>query len=211
MIHAYEESYVHDAMCILGEAFEYAQNTCDIALSDFYAMLFVSHVGKQFEKGNPKYVAGRTGAELVLELLSECGLVHHEKKREVFYDYAEAYWCGWILAYYQWYSGMTFKQLSYYITVTDLINLYSSLHEASVHKFTDVMEKRISRQPHRSKLQKYRLLQGYTQKELAEQTGVALRMIQQYEQGAKDIKKASAITVYALANRLHCSMEDLLE
>lgn len=73
------------------------------------------------------------------------------------------------------------------------------------------MEKRISRQPHRSKLQKYRLLQGYTQKELAEQTGVALRMIQQYEQGAKDIKKASAITVYALANRLHCSMEDLLE
>ena len=52
---------------------------------------------------------------------------------------------------------------------------------------------------------------GFTQKELAEQTGVALRMIQQYEQGAKDIKKASAITVYALANRLHCSMEDLLE
>ena len=46
---------------------------------------------------------------------------------------------------------------------------------------------------------------------LAEKSGVALRMIQQYEQRAKDINKATAISVVALAKTLGCQVEDLLE
>ena len=46
---------------------------------------------------------------------------------------------------------------------------------------------------------------------LAEKSGVSLRMIQQYEQGAKDINKASGESLVALSRALGCRMEDLLE
>ncbi len=52
---------------------------------------------------------------------------------------------------------------------------------------------------------------GLTQKMLAEKTGVSVRMIEQYEQGRKDINHASAETVYKLAKSLGCSMEELIE
>ena len=50
----------------------------------------------------------------------------------------------------------------------------------------------------------------YSQKMLSQRSGVSLRMIQQYEQGAKDIRKASASGLLALAGTLHCDMEDLI-
>lgn len=49
-----------------------------------------------------------------------------------------------------------------------------------------------------------------TQKDLAKKSGVSLRMIQYYEQGYKDINRASFETVCKLANALHCDAEDLL-
>ena len=37
---------------------------------------------------------------------------------------------------------------------------------------------------------------------------MSLRMIRQYEQGARDIRKASVSELFALAEVLHCSVED---
>ena len=61
------------------------------------------------------------------------------------------------------------------------------------------------------KLQTVRKAIVLTQKELAEKSGVKLRMIQQYEQRAKDINKATASNLFALAQVLGCKAEDLLE
>lgn len=52
---------------------------------------------------------------------------------------------------------------------------------------------------------------GLSQSKLAEISGVNLRMIQYYEQGAKDINKAEVLTVYRLAQALNCTVEDLIE
>ena len=41
-----------------------------------------------------------------------------------------------------------------------------------------------------------------TQAELAERTGVSLRMIRAYEQGTQDISKAESASVFRLANAL---------
>ena len=60
-------------------------------------------------------------------------------------------------------------------------------------------------------LQRIRKERGLTQKALAQQSGVSIRMIQHYEQGIKDINKASAITVYNLAKALMVEMATLLE
>lgn len=59
-------------------------------------------------------------------------------------------------------------------------------------------------------LKEVRLLKKMTQKELAEKSGVSLRMIQHYEQGVKDIKKAAAETVSKLADVLGCDADDII-
>jgi transcriptional regulator with XRE-family HTH domain len=62
-----------------------------------------------------------------------------------------------------------------------------------------------------SNLKQIREEKNITQAKLSEVSGVNLQMIQKYEQGVKDINKAQAITVHALAQALGCKIEDLLE
>ena len=60
-------------------------------------------------------------------------------------------------------------------------------------------------------LQHYRKSRGISQSELARQTGVNLRTLQDYEQGRKSINLAAAITVQKLAEALDCASWELLE
>ena len=60
-------------------------------------------------------------------------------------------------------------------------------------------------------LKEYRAAVGLSQSQLAKVSGVNLRMIQYYEQGAHDINKAEALTVYKLSKALNCTMEDLIK
>ena len=60
-------------------------------------------------------------------------------------------------------------------------------------------------------LKSIREYRDMTQRELAEKSGVRLRMIQEYEQGRKDINKAEAIKIYKMAEALDCDMKDIME
>ena len=60
-------------------------------------------------------------------------------------------------------------------------------------------------------LKEYRTKSGMSQSQLAEASGVNVRMIQYYEEGVKDINKASGEALYKLSRALGCKMEDLLE
>ena len=51
---------------------------------------------------------------------------------------------------------------------------------------------------------------GMSQAELAKASGVNRRMIQHYEQGFKDINKASVITVLKLAEALDTDVYDII-
>ena len=62
-----------------------------------------------------------------------------------------------------------------------------------------------------NKLKKIRTNRGITQCGLATITSVNVRMIQKYEQGERDINKASGETLYKLAKALSCNIEDLLD
>lgn len=61
-----------------------------------------------------------------------------------------------------------------------------------------------------SNLKLIRKERGLSQSKLSEISGVNLRTLQDYEQGHKDINKASAITVFKIAQALGCTVEDLL-
>lgn len=62
-----------------------------------------------------------------------------------------------------------------------------------------------------SNLQNLRKKQNISQSELAKKSNVNVRMIQQYEQGVRNINTAQAITVLKLAEALNVKIEDLLE
>lgn len=62
-----------------------------------------------------------------------------------------------------------------------------------------------------NKLKQKRTETGLSQSGLAGCSGVNVRLIQDYEQGHKDINKAAAVTVYRLANVLGCAVEDIIE
>lgn len=61
-----------------------------------------------------------------------------------------------------------------------------------------------------NKLKKIRTNKGLSQGGLAALTNVNVRMIQKYEQGERDINKASGETLYKLSKALNCNIEDLL-
>lgn len=52
---------------------------------------------------------------------------------------------------------------------------------------------------------------GMSQSQLAQASGVSLRMIQAYEQGSKDVNRADGLRLYHLAQALSCTVEELLE
>ena len=95
--------------------------------------------------------------------------------------------------------------------MSEILKLYPILHEAAEEKFVDTLNNMIRRKKSPTQLQILRKSIGYSQKELAEKSGVSLRMIQQYEQRAKDINKAAGTNLLSLAQTLGCRVEDLME
>lgn len=211
MTYAYDEMYLDSAMKNLGEAFDYAVNACHLDAERFLDLFISGGFAEDFGKGSPRLVAGLSGTELVMEVLAKAGLATVFPGSQTEYDFSPEYWCGWILAYYQWKTGRIFSDIRESIPMTELLKLYPVLHEASEEKCADTMDRITERRSGVSRLQRQRKKCGYSQKELAERSGVNLRTLQQYELKAKDINKASVRTVRALANVLGCRVEALLE
>ena len=211
MIRAYDNQYLDDAMRCLGEAMDYAANGCQMDMDQFLELFIGTGFSEQFAMGVPKYVSGLSGTELVMDVLTKAGMDMEFPPAQIDYDYSAQYWCGWILAYYQWYSGRSFKEIQKYITMQEIEKLYPTLHEASEKKFVDTVNRMIRKKNPPTRLQAQRKISGYSQRELAEKVGVNLRTLQQYEIRAKDINKAAGATLFALAKVLGCRVEDLLE
>ncbi len=211
MIHAYAETYLNDAMRNLGEAFDYAVNSCHLTQDRFMELFISSGFADRFGKGNPKVVAGMSGTELVMEVVGKAGLDINFPAPQIEYDCSAEYWCGWIIAYYQWYTARSFRDIHANISMAEVHKLYPIMHEAAEEKFVDTVNTIIRNKNAQTKLQQQRKRCGYSQRELAEKAGVNLRTLQQYELRAKNINKASVQAIVALANVLGCKVENLLE
>ena len=146
MTYAYNEQYLDDAMKNLGEAFDYAANYCNIDLDKFMEMFITVGLAEQFGSGVPKYISGMSGTELVWEVVNCSGQERELPAPAIEYDYSPEYWCGWILAYYQWRTGRSFKNIMQHITMREILKLYPTLHEASEEKFVDNLNRMILRE-----------------------------------------------------------------
>ena len=211
MTHAYQEIYLNKAQSALGEAFDYAVNTCSIAGGDFVKLFLTSTISKKMENGEPTYLAGKSGIEIVREIILETMRKEITDEPEEHFGRSKEYWVGWAVAYYQWDSARKFSEIFKAFSFDDLQQMYYTLHEADISKFVDVVNERIKEYFPDTNLKRLRAAYGCTQAELARKSNVSLRSIQMYEQRNKDINKASVDTIYRLSKTLGCAMEDLIE
>lgn len=209
----YSELYLDLAMDNLGEMLDYVRYMLDMELDEFFRLFLHTGIAERFESGDPKYLAGMSGTELALTVLDVAGInVSEEKQRgRVEYAATEAYWCGWILAYYQWKSRRHFSNIYKYLSIAEIEGMYFPYHEVSEEKFVHEINQRFRLNAYASALQELRKQAKLSQRELAEKSGVNLRTLQEYETGRKDIKKAAVSTVITLANSLECEVEELLQ
>ena len=211
MTRAYQEIYLSKAQSVLGDAFDYAVNTCAILGTDFVKLFIASSVSKRMENGEPAYLAGKSGIEIVREIVAETKGQELQIEPQEHFGRSKEYWMGWAIAYYQWYSGRKYSDIFKVLSFEDLQKMYYTLHEADITKFVDIVDSKIKEYFSETNLKRIRTAYGFTQAELAERSGVSLRSIQMYEQRNKNINKASADSMYSLAKALGCTMEDLIE
>ena len=211
MTHAYDEGTVEYAMDNLGAALDYSVHLLKLDGQEFLNLFVISEIANELANGNPKYTTGMSGRDLADEVYAKCGRQIAITEKEVNGDYSPEYWCGWILAYYQWETGISFKKILSVLTFDMLMRSYGVLHEADVSKFEDIADARMRERFPETNLKRIRTVYGCSQAELARKSGVSLRSIQMYEQRNKDINKASADTLYRIAKVLGCTMEALLE
>ena len=210
-IHAYQEMYLSKAQASLGDAFDYAINTCKIPGEDFIRFFTASSVSKRMENGEPAYLAGKSGIEIAVDVVLETTGKQLDCEPQEHMGRSREYWIGWAVCYYQWYSARSFSDIFKVLSFEDLQNMYYTLHEADITKFADIVDDKMRDHFKETNLKRIRTIYGCTQAELSERSGVSLRSIQMYEQRNKDINKASVEALYRISKVLGCTIEDLLE
>ena len=210
MIHAYDEIYLDDAMETLGSAVEYAVLFYGMDGQEFLNLFIISGLAGEFGRGNVKYISGMSGIEFARLILETCGKQYGDIQPLPYVDYPPEYWVGWILAFYQWYSGKSYEAICKRISYDDIRNVYGVLHEADPSKSADVFD-RMMNSGHETNLAVQRKKCGLSQSQLAKAADISIRSIQLYEQRKSDIGKAQYNHLCSLAKVLGCTVDDIME
>lgn len=213
MIHAYNHYYLEDAMNNVGSMLDCAVNAVHCDISMFFEMFLSSGVASQIEIGNPRFVSGLSGVELCQKVFEKSSDFDIKEIDYQPFERTKEFWAGWSLAYYQWFKAKSFLYIQRNgLDINRIVEMYPTLHEADLSKFVEtadsIIESYLVERP--NVLKTIRKQAKLTQQRLAEISGVTLRMIQAYEQGDQDIRKAEAQTVFALSKVLGCSPEMII-
>lgn len=94
----------------------------------------------------PRWLAGSSGAEWYLDILDDEGISYtDEESWEIcLYWPDDAYWCGWVIAYYQWLNGIPFKEILKPGILEQLFSRYI-LHEADISVAVKVLDMLLGR------------------------------------------------------------------
>lgn len=208
MIHAYDKNYLDLAMSHLGEMLDFATYDLKYPLDDFWGKFLSSNESRRFERGESSILAGKSGVEIAYDVIMD--ELRTIKPRFV-KNRSKEYWTGWALAYFQWESGLSFLKITETIPIVEISNMYHPYHEMDIRQFCDSMKEIYHARNPLTELKKRRMKLRLSQKSLSEISGVPLRTLQQYEQRQKDINKAQANYIIALAKALYCETFDLME
>jgi len=202
MIHAYSELYLNDAMTNLAELFNYVLDA--ESLDELFFLFIKKGYASEFGKGNVYFL--NMPPHVLYSMITD---QKAPQAPMVELGRSPQYWCGFVLAYYQWYTGLSFKKIQDKLPPSKIIVLYHPLHEASLEKFVEVANSIVLQKE--TYLERYRKYAKLSQKELASRCGVPLKMIQLYEQRKVNINDAPAHHLLRFSRVLCCTIEDLIE
>ena len=204
-IYAYNQNYLNGAMTAMATMLDYAVNFCHEHIDYFFKKFIDMGFALQFERGNPDVLVGRSGVELYSMIACR-----YTDLPPYFAPYRSAeYWVGWSLAYYQWYSSRTFREITEVVKPSVMRDWYPTLHEADLMHFVETMDERLKGRM--TNLEIFRRNAGLSQTQLSELSGVTARTIRAYEQRQSDISRAQFNILNALSMTLGCSVYDLMD
>ena len=208
MMNAYGKIYLERARISLGSMLDYAVHDLKYDLGVFWEMFLSSPISQRFECGDVSVIVGRSGVELALMI---SGIQKDYPTATFSEGKSRQYWLGWALAYYQWHTTLCFSQITKFISIEEILEMYSPYHEMDIRQFCDRLSAIYDERKSMTNLKRIRLAADLSQSELATISGIPVRTLQQYEQRKKDINRARAFYIIALAHALYCEPQHLLE
>ena len=135
MARAYKKTYLNDAMRNLAVMMDCGVRKYGYPIEEFYQKFLSCEVSRQFAAGNPRYLVGKSGAELADNVVEASGGTIL-KENDGTYTVGPEYWAGWALAYYQWHSRRSFAYMHKKgLGISEVLAMYYPLHEADLSKF----------------------------------------------------------------------------
>ena len=238
MIHAYDKVLLDRAADTLGRMLDYSVYSLHYDAAAMIDLFIASGVAALFERGDIRITAGMSGVELSYEILEKSGIVFERTQPRYTKGLSPEYWCGYTLAHLQWETCLPFDQITGSFSAQVFISEYvkkrlsfledlpfeisekersekisdfgRQFSDESVSHFISSAGGNDSRANNETPLKKMRIKNGLSQSGLAKASGVPLRTIQQYEQRQKDLAKARAEYLIALARAMDCDPSRLI-
>ena len=179
MIRAYHKVYLEKARNNLGRMLDFATYDLGYDPCTFFDLFMNSGLAKRFEKGEFNVTVGMSGVELAYRVLELTQHQVEDPQPRYTAERSPEYWAGWALAYYQWETAMSFLDILECVPLDDIIRMYSPYHEMDIRQFCDRMNELYRAANPETKLKQMRQRAGMSQSELAEQSGIPVRTIQQ--------------------------------
>lgn len=236
MIFAYDEALLERACRSLGMMLDYAAYSLHTSPDTMMDLFSASDTAARFERGDIRLICGMSGIELAYHVLERSGLSYERTAPRHTISLSAEYWAGHALAYIQHQSCRSFDDIRREFSIPDFIADYTKQRTRFLADLPlDISEEErqeAARQFGRNyakehaaefstgnvkkvaagsvPLAEMRIKNGLSQSQLAKASGIPLRTIQQYEQRQKDLSKARAESLLALARALHCDPSSLL-
>ena len=239
MTHAYDEICLGRASDTLGRMLDFSVYSLHYDIESMLTLFIASGIAAQFERGDIRTIAGMSGVELSYEVLEKSGIAFERTQPRYTKSLSPEYWCGHTLAHIQWETCLSFEQIMTSFSPKGFVSEYvknrfsflDSLpldisEEERTAKISDFIRQftnetaagfissetsgNDSGTAEDTPLKKMRIKNGLSQSGLAKTSGVPLRTIQQYEQRQKDIARARAEYLIALARAMDCDPSRLI-
>ncbi|MCD8293667.1 MAG: helix-turn-helix transcriptional regulator [Clostridia bacterium] len=194
---------------LLSTCFDYAMQDLKLDPEEFNSAFCRSRYVKEIENRNQTFLFGKSGSELCRLILSEACIPFTQVQYKPLDRRTEYWWAGDVTAYYQFNRNISFRHIFSFVSITEILRMFTVYHEMGMSQFMDRMDSLAKQAP--SRLSVMRKKRQLSQSELSLASTVPVKTIQAYEQKRKDINKAEAATVLKLADTLSCNTRDILE
>ncbi len=148
MMRGYYSFYLRDVQMEMGVLFHVAFSKRHefTDYEEFVAAFLKSKAVWGIELRHPHWLAGSSGIEWYMEILDDIGVKYtQEEMGELRYYPDDAYWCGHVIAFYQWLNAIPFKDILKPGILGELFSRYCPLHEADITVAVDVLDKLLDR------------------------------------------------------------------